>query len=82
MNKQDLSKMGAARVSKTIVNGVPCIHKQGAKDVEINFYKVAASNLHGINTPRLIQINNQELFIEYIPNRIALAPRSLSKDDR
>ncbi len=64
--------MGRAYVALTDIEGTPCIRKKGASDVEINFYKFAASNLKRINTPKLLRVTQDDLFIEYIPNRMGL----------
>ncbi|EPY1013277.1 choline kinase [Vibrio vulnificus] len=72
MSTQDLSKMGSARVSIETLGGANCVLKQGASEVEIHFYQLAASKLKGINTPRLLKIDRNNLYIEHIPNRISL----------
>lgn len=72
MSTKDLSEMGTARVFIEALNGIPCIHKQGASDVEINFYRLAASKLNGVNTPKILELEGNDLFIEYIPNRVSL----------
>ncbi|MGF1752157.1 aminoglycoside phosphotransferase family protein [Vibrio makurazakiensis] len=72
MTTQDLSKMGEARVSVELLDGLKCILKQGASDVEVNFYQLAASKLAGVNTPALLRAEGNSLNIEYIPNRISL----------
>ncbi|EIZ0312423.1 phosphotransferase family protein [Vibrio parahaemolyticus] len=72
MSTQDLSKMGAARVSIETLGGVNCVHKEGASEVEMHFYQSAAPNLVGINTPALLKIDGNHLYIEHIPNRISL----------
>lgn len=70
MGKQDLAQMGAAHVSIGQFEGVPCIYKQGASDVEIDFYKFAAEKLDGVNTPKLLNVSGSNLIIEYIPHSI------------
>ncbi|MEZ9064892.1 MULTISPECIES: phosphotransferase family protein [unclassified Vibrio] len=72
MSTQDLSKMGSARVSIKTLGGVNCVLKQGASEVEIHFYQSAAPKLKGINTPRLLKIDRNHLYIEHIPNSISL----------
>lgn len=72
MSTQNLSQMGSARVSVGVFNGMSCICKEGASDVEINFYQFAASNLEVVNVPKLLDISTQNLCIEYIPNRVTL----------
>ncbi|WP_070971225.1 phosphotransferase family protein [Vibrio sonorensis] len=72
MSRQDLSKMGSARVSVETLGGVNCVLKQGASEVEINFYQSAAPNLMGINTPKLLKIDKDHLYIEHIPNSLSL----------
>ena len=44
MSNKDLSKMGSAKVTLVNRNGVPCIRKQGAGEVEISFYQHAAQH--------------------------------------
>ncbi|KAB2114765.1 phosphotransferase family protein [Vibrio alginolyticus] len=72
MSTLELSKMGSARVSIKTLCGVNCVLKQGASEVEIHFYQSAAPKLNGINTPRLLKIDRNHLYIEHIPNRISL----------
>ncbi|TFH89220.1 phosphotransferase family protein [Vibrio ouci] len=72
MSTQDLSKMGAARVSIETVGGINCVRKEGASEVEMHFYQSAAPNLVGVNTPELLKVDGSHLYIEYIPNRISL----------
>lgn len=72
MSKQDISQMGSARVSIEVLEGVDCVLKQGASDVEINFYQSAAPNLAGVNIPNLVKLDGRNLFIERIPNSISL----------
>ena len=72
MTTQDLSKMGSARVSVEILDGVECVLKQGASKVELGFYQAAAPNLVGVNTPTLLKAEGRNLYIERIPNTISL----------
>lgn len=72
MSTQDLSKMGAARVSIEEFGSSLCIHKQNASDIEVNFYQHAASKLNGVNVPQLYEVQEKDLFIELIPNRVTL----------
>ncbi|ENO7844071.1 choline kinase, partial [Vibrio cholerae] len=72
MSTKDLSKMGSARVSIEEFGSSLCIHKQNASDVEVNFYQHAASKLKGVNVPQLYKVQDKDLFIELIPNRVTL----------
>lgn len=72
MSTQDLSKMGAARVTMEAFDGSLCIRKQDASDVEVNFYQYAAPMLEGVNVPKLYKVQKNDLFIELIPNRVTL----------
>ncbi|EKO3566891.1 phosphotransferase [Vibrio metschnikovii] len=72
MSTQDLSKMGAARVTIEEFGNSFCVRKQNASDVEVNFYQHAASKLNGVNIPKLYKVQEKDLFIEFIPNRITL----------
>ncbi|MCL9783454.1 phosphotransferase [Vibrio sp. S4M6] len=72
MPLQDLSKMGASRVLLQEYEGNLCINKQKASAVEIGFYQFSAPKLTGVNTPKLIRLNGNNLYIEYIPNKITL----------
>lgn len=72
MKFQDLSKMGSALVSLEEYEGVQYIKKQNVSPVEIGFYQFAAKQLVGVNTPKLLKIDGNNLFIEYIPNKITL----------
>ncbi|NOI90041.1 choline kinase [Vibrio splendidus] len=80
MSNQDLSQMGAARVSLTERNGFPCIHKQGAGEVEVAFYQHAAQHVDGVNTPQLLAVDGCDLFLEYIPNSVCLAELQTTSD--
>ncbi|EOB3569292.1 phosphotransferase family protein [Vibrio vulnificus] len=73
MSNKDLSKMGAAKVSLVNHHGQPCIQKQGASAVEIHFYQHATDKLTGVNTPRLLDVCNDTLYIEQIPHQVTLA---------
>ncbi|EGR1329813.1 phosphotransferase family protein [Vibrio cholerae] len=72
MSTKDLSKMGSARVSIEEFGSSLCIHKQNASDVEVNFYQHAASKLRDVNVPKLYKVQDKDLFIELIPNRMTL----------
>ncbi|NIY92113.1 phosphotransferase family protein [Vibrio diazotrophicus] len=72
MLAKDLSKMGNARVSVEVLDGINCVLKQDASEVEIHFYQTAAQNLKGVNSPALVKLDGNNLFIEHIPNRISL----------
>lgn len=69
----ELTKMGAAKVSVYECNGSTCIHKQDASEVELNFYQYAAQNLSGVNTPELLGVRGRDLYIEHVPNRVSLS---------
>lgn len=72
MKSHDLARMGAARVSLGEHKGEKCIYKNNASTVETNFYQFAAEQLDGVNTPKLLSVDNNDLRIEFIPNRITL----------
>ena len=72
MTKQDLAQMGAAKVSLECLDGVQCIRKQQASQVEVNFYQTASHSLSGVNAPKLLGISDNDLLIEYIPHSISL----------
>lgn len=72
MSNKDLSKMGLAKVSLVELNGEPCIRKQGAGEVEISFYQHAAQHLSGVNSPKLLAVEGNDLFIEHIPHSLTL----------
>ncbi|PKF76263.1 choline kinase [Vibrio sp. vnigr-6D03] len=78
MSTHDLSKMGVARVSVEELEGVNCVLKKGASEVEINFYLSVAPNLVSVNTPALLKLDGSDLFIEYIPNPITLKELQLN----
>ncbi|KAB0481465.1 choline kinase [Vibrio sp. IB15] len=72
MSNKDLSKMGSAKVTLVHRNGVPCIRKQGAGEVEISFYQHAAQHLSGVHSPKLLAVEGDTLFIEHIPHSLTL----------
>ncbi|MGI0118244.1 phosphotransferase family protein [Zooshikella sp. RANM57] len=67
--------MGSAEVYITEYLGVLCVHKVNVSPVEMSFYKQVAPQLEmqGINIPRLIDTNGNDLFLEYIPNQLSLS---------
>ncbi|MBU2713663.1 phosphotransferase family protein [Zooshikella harenae] len=75
MHKEELSKMGSAKIYFTEYLGIPCIHKVNVSPIEMSFYKQVAPQLkkQGINIPRLIDTHGNDLFIEYIPNQVPLS---------
>ena len=72
MSNKDLSKMGSAKVTLVNRNGVPCIRKQGAGEVEISFYQHAAQHLSGVHSPKLLAVEGDTLFIEHIPHSLTI----------
>ena len=72
MATQELSKMGAAQVSIADFDGRSCILKQDCSAVELGFYQHASPQLAGVNTPRLLGVRGNDLYIERIPNSVAL----------
>ncbi|MFW7523153.1 phosphotransferase [Vibrio ostreicida] len=72
MMTANLAQMGPAQVTVVDINGKSCIRKQGASPVELNFYQFSAPQLDGVNTPRLLDVKGDDLYIEYIPNTITL----------
>ncbi|WP_373950307.1 phosphotransferase family protein [Vibrio pomeroyi] len=72
MSNKDLSKMGSAKVTLVNRNGVPCIRKQGVDEVEISFYQHAAQQLSRVNSPKLLAVEGDDLFIEHIPHSLTL----------
>ncbi|NVN83987.1 MULTISPECIES: phosphotransferase [unclassified Vibrio] len=72
MSNKDLSNMGSARLSIEQLNGEPCIRKQGAGEIEISFYQNAAQHLSGVNSPKLLAVKGDDLFIEHIPHSLTL----------
>ncbi|NAZ48249.1 choline kinase [Vibrio toranzoniae] len=80
MTTQDLSKMGSARVSVEMLDGIDCVLKQGASKVELGFYRTVAPNLVGVNSPALLKVEGRNLYIERIPNTISLNELRNSSD--
>ncbi|PSW14730.1 choline kinase [Photobacterium sanctipauli] len=74
MVKEELSQMGSASVYLTEYQGVECIRKLGASPIELSFYQHSAPLLRqaGVNIPDLIHADGTDLYIEFIPNPIAL----------
>ncbi len=72
MKSQDLSKMGNAQVILCEGGGRPCINKRNASPVEVGFYKYAAPELKNVQTPQLIKVDGDNLFIELVPNKVTL----------
>lgn len=72
MTTEDLSRMGSAKVSIETLNGVDCILKQNASQIEVDFYRTVAPNLVGMNTPELLKLDGCNLYIERIPNTVTL----------
>lgn len=72
MSTKDLSKMGRASVHVIQHSGTSYILKQSATDVEINFYQFSASKIKGMNTPRLLKVEDRDLYIEFIPHQVSL----------
>lgn len=72
MSKEDLSKMGVAKVYLTMYRGTQCICKEGATAVEVGFYQQIAPKLRqaGVGIPALINVENSNLYIEYIPHKV------------
>lgn len=64
--------MGGASVNIQLLDGKPCIRKSGASPVERNFYQRAAPCLPGINTPALLKVEGETLFLEQIPHPVTL----------
>lgn len=64
--------MGIAGVFKTQLRGQPCICKQGATKVEIDFYESMAPRLRqeGIHIPHLLCREGSDLYLEFIPHRV------------
>ncbi|MGF1703400.1 choline kinase [Photobacterium makurazakiensis] len=71
---KELTQMGAAKVFLTEYSGRQCIEKRCASSIEINFYQNVAPLLkeYGVHIPQLIGVSDNNLFIEYIPNRVTL----------
>lgn len=74
--------MGSASVALVTHKGRTCIRKRNVSAIERNFYKVVAPMLvaRGAGVPKLIDLTEQSLFIEYIPNKVSLAELSSSSD--
>ncbi|MEH8195817.1 phosphotransferase [Aeromonas allosaccharophila] len=72
MTQQELAEMGSASVNIQLLDGTPCIRKSGASPVERNFYQRAAPCLSGINTPALLKVDGETLFLEQIPHPVTL----------
>ncbi|WP_443088502.1 hypothetical protein [Vibrio sp. MarTm2] len=70
MSNQDLSRMGAARVSIEMIDGVECIRKRGASEVEINLYQTAAPHLTGVNILVSRDNSDKEKYITWYRNHI------------
>jgi hypothetical protein len=73
MTQHELAKMGSASVNIQMLDGTPCIRKSGASLVERHFYQRAAPHLHGLNTPALLKVKGETLFLEQIPHPVTLA---------
>lgn len=74
MSQEELSQMGSSKVYLTDHLGIRCIRKKNTSLVELVFYQQIAPVLReqGVNIPELIDINENDLFIEYIPRKITL----------
>ncbi|UCM46516.1 phosphotransferase family protein [Aeromonas dhakensis] len=72
MTQQELAKMGSASVNIQLLDGKPCIRKSGASAVERHFYQCAAPHLSGLNTPALLRVEGETLFLEQIPHPVTL----------
>lgn len=70
--QRELAKMGSASVHIQLLDGTPCISKNGASPVERHFYQCAAPHLRGINTPALLKVEEETLFLERIPHPVTL----------
>ncbi|MFQ2918329.1 phosphotransferase [Aeromonas allosaccharophila] len=73
MTQHELAKMGSASVNIQLLDGIPCIRKSGASLVERHFYQRAAPHLGGLNTPALLKVEGETLFLEQIPHPVTLA---------
>lgn len=71
-NFDDLSQMGESKVTLVEYQGRTCIRKQGANSVETGFYQFAASELKGVNTPKLVWLDQHDLYLEFIPRKVSL----------
>lgn len=69
---EDLANMGSASVSLSQFEENICIYKQSASEVELGFYLYAAPMLAAVNTPKLLAVRDNSLYLEHIPNRITL----------
>ncbi|WP_421218510.1 phosphotransferase family protein [Aeromonas jandaei] len=72
MTQQELAKMGGASVNLQLLDGKPCIRKSGTSPVELHFYQRAALHLSGLNTPALLKVEGETLFLEQIPHPVTL----------
>jgi hypothetical protein len=72
MTQHELAKMGSASVNIQLLDGIPCIRKSGASPVERHFYQRAAPHLSGLNTPALLKVEGETLFLEQIPHPVTL----------
>ncbi|MFM4722965.1 phosphotransferase family protein [Aeromonas veronii] len=72
MTQQELAKMGGASVNIQLLDGKPCIRKSCASPVERHFYQRAALHLSGLNTPSLLKVEGETLFLEQIPHPVTL----------
>ncbi|MGL5609631.1 MAG: phosphotransferase family protein [Aeromonas veronii] len=72
MTQEELAKMGGASVNIQLLDGKPCIRKSGASPVERHFYQRAALHLSRLNTPALLKVEGETLFLEQIPHPVTL----------
>ncbi len=79
MTQHELAKMGSASVNIQMLDGTPCIRKSGASSVERHFYQRAAPHLRGVNTPALLRVEGETLFLEQIPHPVTLAQQHHNK---
>ncbi|GAM74892.1 protein kinase-like protein [Vibrio ishigakensis] len=79
---RELAQMGSASVALVTHKEYICIRKSNASLVERNFYQVVAPMLvaRGVGIPELVDLTEQSLFLEYIPNKVSLAELSSSRD--
>ena len=70
--KKELTRMGTARVYLEQGEPNPVIHKEHATKVELEFYRTVAPYFRelGIHIPELIAINEDSLWLEYIPHKV------------
>lgn len=73
MSEKNLAKMGSAKVNLVEYNGRRCIKKANASQVERDFYQHTANKISGVNTPQLVDLVGDTLYIEYIPKQVSLA---------